>query len=413
MLPGDLVPQPPRPGRKGRWIALVVVLAIVAAGLAAWAIWVRANAAEKPGAFYTPPAPLPAGQPGDVIRTEEIDGLPTSVQGWRVLYLSTGMNGEPIAVSGVVLAPSVAAPPEGRPVVAWAHGTTGIAPACAPSISDRDGGPYGQIPSAGALLDAGYVVVATDYPGLGTPGTHPYLVGTSEGQAVLDSVRAARNLPEAGAGTDVAVWGHSQGGHAALFSAQLAPQYAPELRLVGIAAAAPATELAELFQRDQDEPTGKVLTSFAVVSWAKVYPGTSLDQVLRPVAVPLVQEIAEGCILTDAQSLAEAPLVLELDLGFVSHDPTTVEPWKDLFTENTPGHGPLGAPLLITQGLSDDVVWPDVTEGFAQAQCQAGTDVELRTYPGVDHFGVRSASAPDVVAWLADRFAGKPPTSTC
>jgi acetyl esterase/lipase len=413
MTPGDLLPAAPQPSRKGRWIALVIVLALVAAGVGAWAVWVRDNEAEQPGAFYTPPDPLPAGRPGDVIRSEAMSGLPAGTQGWRVLYLSTGMGGQPVAVSGAVFAPEGAPPAEGRKVVAWAHGTSGIVPSCGPSVSDADGGLFARVPSTAEMIAAGYVIAATDYPGLGTPGVHPYLVGSSEGYAVLDSVRAARNLAESGAGTDFVVWGHSQGGHAALFTAQLAPQYAPDLKLQGVAAAAPATELAELFQRDLDEAVGKVLTSFAVVSWSKVYPGASLDQVLVPVARPLVSEIAEGCILTDAQEVAEAPLVLELRLGFVGNDPTSVQPWKDLFAENTPGTGPLAPPLFVAQGEADTVVWPDVTEGFVKAHCDAGTVVHLQTYAGVDHFGVRTASAPDVLAWVAGRFSGAEPPSTC
>jgi acetyl esterase/lipase len=413
MTPDDLVPAPPRRARRGRWIALLVVLGVVALIVGGWAIFVRETAAPEPGAFYTPPDPLPAGQPGDIIRSEPIDGLPTGVQGWRVLYLSTGMDGEPIAVSGGIFAPDGGAPADGRPIVAWAHGTSGIVPACAPSIGDSDGGLFARIPSTADLVGAGYVVTATDYPGLGTPGIHPYLVGASEGQAVLDSVRAAQQLPEAGAGEQVAIWGHSQGGHAALFAGQMAPDYAPELELVGIAAAAPASELSELFQRDLNSTSGKLLTSFAVVSWSSVYPDAKLDQVLEPVAIPLVEEIAEGCILTDDQELAEAPAILALNLGFNKGDPTQTPPWSTLFTENTTASGRLAPPLLVTQGTADTIVWPDVTEGYVQKLCAVGSTVELKTYEGVDHFGVRTASAPDVVAWLGDRFTGASAPSTC
>ena len=123
----------------------------------------------------------PRARPGDIIRTEPLDDLPEGVQGWRVLYRSTGMDGEPIAVSGGIFAPSGDAPAGGRPVVAWAHGTSGIVPACAPSIDDADGGLFARIPSTADLVGAGYVVTATDYPGLGTPGLHPYLVGHERG----------------------------------------------------------------------------------------------------------------------------------------------------------------------------------------------------------------------------------------
>ena len=100
------------------------------------------------------------------------------------------------------------------------------------------------------MVRDGYVVAATDYPGLGTPGPHPYLVGLSEARAVIDSVRVARSLPGAGGGNRFIVWGHSQGGHAALFTGLIAKSYAPELSLLGVAAAAPASELADLMDDD-------------------------------------------------------------------------------------------------------------------------------------------------------------------
>ena len=153
--------------------------------------------------------------------------MPDGAEGWLILYSSTSPDGEPVAVSGVVVAP--ADPPAGpRPVIAWAHGTTGVATGCAPSLSDD---PLFELPALRRAPGRGWVVVATDYPGLGTPGQHPYVVGVSEGRAVLDAVRAAGQIddgPELS--SQVAVWGMSQGGHAALFAAQLAPAYAPGAR---------------------------------------------------------------------------------------------------------------------------------------------------------------------------------------
>ena len=326
-----------------------------------------------------------------------------------MLYLSTGLHGEPIAVSGAVFAPTGQEPAGGRKVVAWAHGTSGIVDRCAPSIERA----AEEIPSVDQMLQAGYVVTATDYPGLGTPGGHPYLVGISEGRAVLDSVRAAQALPEAGAGSNVAIWGHSQGGHAALFAGDLAPTYAPELQLAGVAAAAPASELSPLFERDLDSVVGKVLTSMAVVSWTEVYPGTSLDQVLQPVAIPFAKDIAGRCIVTNEQALASLPDVTGLRLGFANGDPTRTPPWEGLFQQNSTPTTKLPAPLLVTQGAKDTVVWPEVTQQYVGALCQAGTTVDVRVYPDVDHFGVRTASAPDVLTWMADRFAGTAPPSTC
>ncbi len=101
-------------------------------------------------------------------------------------------------------------------MIAWAHPTSGVVESCAPSLMpDLSGTIWGLAD----MMARGYVVVATDYPGLGTPGIHPYLIGVSEGRAVLDSVRAARELPDVGASDRFAVWGHSQGGHASLYPA--------------------------------------------------------------------------------------------------------------------------------------------------------------------------------------------------
>ena len=94
---------------------------------------------------------------------------------------------------GRVLFPAGAAPAGGRDVIAWAHPTSGVVPTCAPSLMPDTAG---MIWGLSEMLARGYVVAATDYPGLGTPGVHPYLIGESEGRAVLDSVRAVRDLPD-------------------------------------------------------------------------------------------------------------------------------------------------------------------------------------------------------------------------
>ena len=131
-------------------------------------------------------------------------------------------------MSGAIFIPPGKAPAGGRDVIAWAHPTSGVVEKCAPSLMPDTAGMIWGLQS---MLAKGYVVVATDYPGLGTPGIHPYLIGESEGRAVLDSVRAARAMPQSGASNRFVVWGHSQGGHAALYTGELAKSYAPELEL--------------------------------------------------------------------------------------------------------------------------------------------------------------------------------------
>src|ERR1700742_984567 len=201
------------------------------------------GSASAQTSFYDAPRSMLAGQPGTLVRQEVIDGAPLGATAYRVLYRSIGMKGEPIFVSGVVIVPQGDPPPEGRPIVAWAHPTTGVTPRCAPSLAIFL---FQQIQGLRSFVERGYVVAATDYPGLGTPETHPYLVGDSEARAVIDSVRVAGGLPSAGGGRRFTVWGHAQDVQVALFTGLIAKSYAPELTLLGVAAAAPATDLVTL-----------------------------------------------------------------------------------------------------------------------------------------------------------------------
>src|ERR1700728_2111254 len=215
------------------------------------------DAAAAQTAFYRAPPSAGAGQPGTLVRQEVIDGAPLGATAYRVLYRSTGWDDKPILVSGVVIVPHGDPPPGGRPIVAWAHPTSGIVPRCAPSLAIFL---FQQIQGLRSFVQAGYIVTATDYPGLGTAGPHPYLVGVSEARAVIDAVRAARQLPGAQAGDQYAVWGHSQGSQAALFSGIIARDYAPELHLQGVAAAAPATDLKTLLRDDANTDGGRNVT---------------------------------------------------------------------------------------------------------------------------------------------------------
>jgi pimeloyl-ACP methyl ester carboxylesterase len=197
-------------------------------------------------------------------------GAPLGASAYRILYRSTGLNGEPVAVSGVAIVPADDAASD-RPIVAWAHPTTGVVPRCAPSLGMLV---FQTMQGLREMVARGYVVVATDYPGLGTKGPHPYLVGVSEGRAVLDSVRAARLLPNNQAGKRFTVWGHSQGGQAALYAGILAADYAPELDLRGVAAAAPATDLETLLRDDLATAGGRNVTAMTLWSSSHKVPPT-------------------------------------------------------------------------------------------------------------------------------------------
>ncbi|WP_309084409.1 alpha/beta fold hydrolase [Chelativorans sp.] len=370
---------------------------------AAWSI-----EPSDPGPFYAMDRQEISATPGDILRIEDFPSAPQGARAWRVLYASTGLKDEPIAVSGVIVAPEGAAPAGGRPVVAWAHGTTGVTSRCAPSLRSDF---FKHVPAVQQFLERGYVVAASDYPGLGTPSPHPYLVGVSEARAVLDSVRAAAHVEGVGASSEFAVWGHSQGGHAALFTGQLAASYAPDLKLVGVAAAAPASDLAALLHDDLSSRAGKIFTGLAIWSWNKVFEAP-LAPLLDPPAIAALDRIAADCMEGSIQGLVLLERETSIEDDFLKQDLTEVEPWKTILVENMPDSGNLGGPLFIAQGTADPIVLPRVTRAFAEAACRSGTPVRLHPGPGLDHMGILNESGA-AVDWIVDRFAGLPPPSDC
>ncbi|HEX2216458.1 MAG TPA: alpha/beta fold hydrolase, partial [Xanthobacteraceae bacterium] len=348
-------------------------------------------------------------RPGGTGPVERLAYAPQGAAAYRILYRSKGLANEGIAVSGVVVVPSAAAAGP-RGIIAWAHPTTGVTTHCGPSLRR---GVLETIPGLQAMLAQGYVVTATDYPGLGTGGTHPYLVGASEGRAVLDSVRAARRIAGAETGNRFAVWGHSQGGHAALYAGILARSYAPELRLVGIAAAAPATELSALLDEDINTVNGRILTAMTLWSWDRIYRAP-VERVVDPAAVASVDRLAQHCVqsITDiiGLRLAEWPL----ERRFLTVDNLAqVEPWRSLLARNTPGRTPAGVPVFLSQGTSDSVVVPAITQDYMASLCRAGRRVKLITLPGVIHAFTAYRSAAAAVEWMSARFAGSSPPDDC
>lgn len=352
-----------------------------------------------------------AAEPGKILNVWPLaGGGPGDGNAFRILYSSTGLNGEPISVSAAIFIPPGDPPANGRNVIAWAHPTSGVVESCAPSLMPDIAG---LIWGLSDILAKGYVVVATDYPGLGSPGIHPYLIGASEGRAVLDSVRAARNLPKSGASERFAVWGHSQGGHAALYTGELAASYAPELKLVGVAAAAPATYLVELFDANKSSATGKELTAMALWAWSKLYNVPPTDLV-EPDAMNAFEEMAHDCIETVAEYVAldnaEKPLT---QIKYLKADPTKVDPWRGIMQRNTPGQAPVGAPVFLAQGTDDTTVLPAITKQFGDALCAQGAKVHFVELSGVGHVFAGRDSASAALAWMDDRFRGAPPPSSC
>ena len=263
------------------------------------------------------------------------------------------------------------------------------------------------------MLERGYVVAATDYPGLGTPAVHPYLVGDSEAHAVLNSVRAARQIPEVGAGARFAVWGHSQGGQAALFSGLEAERYAPELKLVGVAAAAPATDLTALMTDDLGTGGGNNITAMTLWSWSRVY-GAPMDKVVLPQAEPVINRLTNLCIERWFDTFTRRGPTQALEKSFLRvHNLADQEPWRRRLEENSPGLLPTDIPVFLAQGSADGLVRPAVTEAYRARLCRNGNRVEFVLLPGGGHAFIARDVADAAVAWMAARFAGEPAPTNC
>ncbi len=390
---------------KARLGRALPALAAACAGLV-----FAAAAASAQTPFYRVAPQALDGPPGSIIRREPMLQAPAYVVAWRVLYRSRGLKGEPIAVSGIVIAPKGAPPPGGRPVGAWAHPTTGVTTRCAPSLAYFV---FQQIQGLREMAAQGFIVAATDYPGLGGPGVHPYLIGDSEARAVLDAVRAARAIPEAAASRDFAVWGHSQGGQAALFTGLIARTYAPELNLVGVAAAAPATGLARLMRDDLGSVGGNNLTAMTLWSWQRVF-GAPMRRVVEPQAIAAVDRLASACIESIYDLVVRRRMEKPLESAFLSvNNPADVEPWRSLAAANTPPPTPADIPLFIAQGTADRLVRPEVTRDYVARVCRRGGRVRFVALPGVGHGLAARDAAKAAAAWMAARFSGDAAPDDC
>jgi uncharacterized membrane protein HdeD (DUF308 family) len=388
----------------GAAAAMVVAVALLAAGAGT-------AAAPRPDAFYDPPSDPPAS-PGRLLRVEAFDGaVPAGARAWRILYTTTDAAGAPAAASGLVLAANVL-PAGPRPVIAWAHGTTGVAAGCAPSELPT---PFavGAIPALRQIVDSGVVLVAPDYPGLGAAGPSPFLIGPGEGHAVLDAVRATRAIAALQISGDVVVWGHTQGGHAALWAGTLAAAYAPDLRIGGVAAIAPATDLVRLVKNFDVVPGGAVFSSYMIKAYADAYPDVLVDSSVRPMARVLVSTASRRCLFEPAANVSLVAMGL-LDSS-IWRTPPDQGPLGERLRQNTPT-GPFPTPVMIAQGSADQLVLPAMQDAYMQQRCAAGARIDYRTYPGRDHGTIlapESALVPDLVAWTIARFTGQPDRSTC
>lgn len=346
-------------------------------------------------------------QAGRLIAADPMLETPAGTQAWKIRYLTTDDRGRAREVTGVVVAPREAVPARPRPVLAWTHGTWGTTEKCGPSLSPNF---FAKTPAIEAV-SRGYVVVAPDYIGLGNPGPHPYLVGTATARSVLDAVRAVQAMPAAAAGRRFAVWGESQGGHAALWTGQLAGVDGAGLELVGVAAGAPPTDLAANFRQASDPNAKAFLTALATDSWSSYY-GVPLQIGARRTP-GIIRRMAANCVVVDSgPKLGTLLGILALRQDLKRTDLGTLPPWSSFVRANSTS--PVSrVPVLFAQTQGDPLVAPAVTRAFARRMCANRVRVGWIDLPGKDHATTAKQSAAATLAWIDDRFAGRLAPNQC
>jgi len=351
---------------------------------------------------------LPAVGPlGQVVRSQRLGMTVAHGVGLRILYRTQRADGSMTFSSGLVFIPDNDAAGTPRPVVAWAHGTVGMGDQCAPS---RTPDPVADIPWVTAMMARGWVVTATDYAGLGTAGTTGYLVGDDEAHDVLNSVRALKFIPSADAGSSFAVWGHSQGGNSALFTAASVGSYASELHLVATVASAPAAELIPLLNQTYNSTLSWVIGPEVLLSWPTVYSHLAVGQITTSAGYNNYRRIASKCITSAA---VEGLIRNAIKQRFFKTNPVSVSGWRVAAEDQTAPLLSPTQPLMVAESLNDQVVLPDTTALYIERACRAGSDLTSLWLADVGHIQLSSTIAPEVVSWLGDRFAGRPTAPTC
>jgi hypothetical protein len=244
--------------------------------------------------FYAATPARAAQAPGTLLKAQPIALPPLfRAQAWRILYTKRDYAGRPLVASDMVIASTVQAA-TGRPqnIIVWAHPTCWHCLWPRPRLRPT---PLQSILGVKELIGAGKIMVATDYPGLGTQGPIGCLIGKGQAFAVLEPVRATARLPRLKVSRDHAIFGFSQGSHAAFFAVREAPSYMPKFTLKAAAAIAPPTDLLRLFSYNVGTIEGKILHSCTLQSWAIKY-GLSLRDILRDRAIATAWAINKTCV---------------------------------------------------------------------------------------------------------------------
>ena len=408
--------------------------------------------------FADPPVPpfyesvmkmAPNGKLGEIIKQERIQTSVKGAQAWKIAYISSDVAERRTIATGVIVAPMGRPPKEGRPIMAWAHGTTGAAQSCGPSQNIDPTAPLNEyflvggnswtdygLPNIAEFIREGYVVVATDYQGQGGGGKHQYAVAGTNGRDVINSARAASSLKEAGAGKKTIVYGWSQGGGATIAAASMIDYQskqgtaAENLQYLGFVGLAP-DDIAVLIPHLPADEAGaikvmaEILTSNAsnVFDFAHLtmnlwgtqaaYPNLKLtDLATDQGAAVLDRVIGNKCMHVLADTLNYAYGNQYKDL--LKSAPSNSLAWVKAFIDGSVAPVKPVAPVIIYWGTKDTAVPPIMHELYQKQMCALGGNVERIQLPGEQtHYTTPGVAAPMYMPWIKDRLAGKPLSNAC
>ncbi|QBE64362.1 lipase family protein [Pseudoduganella lutea] len=355
-------------------------------------------------------APPAGAQAGDILHAQKRTDAPRGATGWNVVYVSEIAPGRQAYVSGEIYLPAggggAGVGAAKRDIVLWNHETAGLADACAPSRRSTKEGGHERVPALAALLARGYVVVASDYPGLGLPGPAFYMAGQPNARASLDMLRVARNFPGAQASNRYVMYGWSQGGQTTMWAESIAGAYAPGFTGLGAALVAPAVRIRDLTLNSMTsaENAGYVISTLPGIQAA--FPDLQYRDFLTPEAMEQLPVLANGCfdVWGAAAGVQDAYQPDALVPG---------SPWWDAMTA-VDDFRPQGTmPFAIFQGSADTTTPPGLTLRERTALCSAGNAVDYHAFEGLDHSAVVPEAASRLPDWFADRFAGKPAPNGC
>ncbi len=409
-----------RHGRTHLGQALAALLIVSASGVVATraddlpktpAAALAAEQADRmpPSTFYTI-APLPHGAAGQLIRSAVVTdyALPKGVGAVRILYHSRDAAGKDVAASGVVLIPAGKAPKGGWPVIAWAHGTSGVARICAPSMmKDVYYGTEGLFP----MVEAGFAVIAPDYAGLGTASAHQYLDPVAQANDVINAVAAAHRAV-ANLSPRWVVDGHSEGGGAAWFVAQQEASL-KDPNYLGAVAVAGTVNMPWIMHYMSTSRADSFYAVFLAYGIKARFPKFRVEDMLTKQGMAHYRMFTtKGCWdygyateVSQLQSKSAAPV---LKKGWERN------PWVRRWAAETVRVRPhVSRPLLVLAGGADTSVPPPSIEPIVKKACRFGYHLEFKIYPGLDHDPLMDKSTPYQLQWIRDRFAGRPAPDNC